>query len=286
MKRLLLFETAAQLKKLLRRFDACNPENTWVALSPEADYAGEYIGLTYQQIEDFYDEAELIALGIKNYKTVGDFCDTLDQLLKSYLSDIPEIKYISAHQSFHSWKILFDAILNRTFALKAAIDNIKPDEIVSFKDVNIERRDGFGFLSGSVFRSVVPIVAPHYHIKLTQMPAAMLDWQTLPNLRQRASWLLHQLPAGWRIAESLTWLTQKRSKLNSSDFNKERLKFKKEAPTLVVTETGYDVGYVIEKWRTENIGPVIMLTDRLKAPARERQMLRKKLTEMWDSTEC
>lgn len=282
MKRLLLFETTAQLKKLLRRFDACNLENTWVALSPEADYAAEIAGLTYRQVEDFYDEAELIALGIKNYKTVGDFCDTLDQILHTYLYDIPEVKYCSAHQSFHSWKILFDAILNRTFALKAAIENIKPNEIVSFKGVNLERRDGFGFLSSSVFRSTLPIVAEHYHVKLTQISAAMLDWQSLTSYRQRVSWLLHQLPGGWRIANALTWLTQERSRVSNSDFDKGQ-------PVLVVTEPGYDVDYVVEKWRTENIGPVIILTNRLralKAPARERQMLRKKLTEMWDSTEC
>lgn len=289
MKRLLLFETAAQLKKLLRRFSAGNPENTWVALSPEADYAGECAGLTYRQIEDFYDEAELIALGIENYKVVGDFCDTLDRILQTYLSDVPEVKYCSAHQSFHSWKILFDAILNRTFALKAAIENIKPNEIVSFKDVSIERRDGLGFSSSSAFRSVLPIVAEHYQVKLTQMSAAMVDWQSLTSHRQRASWLLHRLPGGWRIANALTWLTRERPGVSHSDFDKGQLQFKTGQPALVVTEPGHDVDYVIEKWQTENIGPVIMLTNRLgapKAPARERQMLKQKLTKMWDSEEC
>ncbi|MFC1986971.1 hypothetical protein ACFLVH_00245 [Chloroflexota bacterium] len=289
MKRLLLFETAAQLKKLLRRFAADNPGNILVALSPEADYAGECSGLSYRQIEDFYNEAELIALGIENYKVVGDFCDTLDQLLKSHLSDIPEIKYISAHQSFHAWKILFDAILNRTFALKAAIDNFKPDEIVSFKDVSMEGRDGFGFLSGSAFRSLVPVVAEHYHIKLIQMPAAMLDWQSLIGYRQRASWLLHRFSGGWRIANALTRLTQRHSTVSSSDIDKEQLKFKKERPVLVVTEMGYDIAYVVEKWQSKNIGPVIMLTNKSSAPqarAPETQALRKRLTKMWATTEC
>ncbi len=282
MKRLLLFETAPQLKKLLRRFDAHDAANIWVALSPEADYASECAGLTYRQIEDFYDEAELIALGIENYKAVSDFCDTLDQILQSYLSDIPEIKYFSTHQLFHSWKILFDAIINRTFALKAAIENIKPDEIVSFKDVSIERSDGLSFLSGSAFRSVLPVAAEHYQIKLTQIPAAKVDWQSLTSHRQRLGWFLYRLPGGWRIIDALVWLMPARSKAISPDFDKGQ-------PVLVVTESGYDVDYVVEKWRTENIGPVIMLGNRLKAskaPARERQTLKRRLTQMWDSGDC
>lgn len=282
MKRLLLFETTAQLRKFLRRFDAHNPENIWMALSPEADYAAECIGLTYQQIEDFYDEAELIALGIENYKVVGDFCDTLDQMIHSHLSDVPEVKYLSTHQSFHSWKILFDAILNRTFALKAMVESVKPDEIVSFKDVSIERRDGLSFRSGSAFRSVLPIVAEHYQVRLTQMPAAMVDWQSLQSHQQRVGWLLHRLPGGWCIANALTWLMQERSKVSNSDFDEGQ-------PVLVVTEMGYDVDYVVEKWRTENIGPVIMLGNifrPFKTPVRENQMLKEKLTKMWDSTEC
>ncbi|MDP2731445.1 MAG: hypothetical protein Q8O55_13350, partial [Dehalococcoidales bacterium] len=220
MKRLLLFETAAQLKRLWRRYDASDPENSWVALSPEADYAAECAGRTYRQIEEFYDETELISLGIENYKTVGDFCDTLDQILKSYLSDIPEIKYLSAHQLFHSWKVLFDAILNRTFALRAAIEDIRPDEIVSFKGINIERRDALSFSSGSAFRSLTPIVAEHYHTKLTQIPAARLDWQSLTSHRQRVSWLLHQLPGGWQVIGALDWLRQGRPKANITDFDR------------------------------------------------------------------
>lgn len=289
MKRLLLLETAYQLKKLLRRYDADDPGNTWVALSPEADYAAEIASLAYRQIEQFYDEAELIALGIENYKVVGDFCDTVDQILQTYLGDIPEIKYLSAHQLFHPWKILFDAILNRTFALKAAIENIKPGEIVSFKNINIERRDAFGFSSGSAFRGVTPIVGEHYHIKLTQMPAAMLDWQSLTDYRQRASWLLHQLPGGWRVIDALNWLRQERPKTNITDFDREQLQFKTGQPSLVVTESGYDVDYVVEKWRTKNIGQVVMLGDMFsssKASAGERRGLSKNLTEMWDSKEC
>ncbi|MBI4284059.1 MAG: hypothetical protein HY663_06280 [Chloroflexi bacterium] len=286
MKRLLLFETASQLSNLLGKFAAGNSENIWVALSPEADYAAECVGLTYQQIEQFYDESELIALGMESYQTVGDFCDTLDQILKSYLSDIPEVKYLSAHQLFHAWKVLFDAILNRTLALKAAIENIKPDEIVSFKDLNIETKDGMGLSSGSAFRSLTPIVAEHYHIKSTQMPAARLDWQSLTSYRQRASWLLHQFPGGWRIINALALLTQERSMTNITDFDP---RFKTGQPTLVVTESGYDVDYVMEKWRAENIGPVITLGDSFraaKAPARERQTLKKKLAEIRDSSEC
>ena len=289
MRRLLLFETAPQLRKLRRRFDERNPENVWVALSPEADYAGECGALSYRQIEHFYDEAELIALGIENYKTVGDFCNAFDRLLQSYLSDIPEIKYISAHQYFHSWKILFDAMLNRTFALKAAIENIKPDEIVSFKAINIERRDGLGFLSGSAFRSVIPVVAEHYHIKLTQLSPSISDWQSLTSPRQRASWLLHRFPGGWRLASALTWLTQKRSGGKNSAYDQGQSQFKKGQPVLVVTELGHDVDYVVKKWQTENIGPVIMLGNifrPLNIPAGERQRLKDKLTNMWASKEC
>ncbi len=247
MRRLILFETAPQLRILRRRFDERNPENVWVALSPEADYAGECGALSYRQIEYFYDEAELIALGIENYKTVGDFCNAFDRLLQSYLSDIPEIKYISAHQSFHSWKILFDAMLNRTFALKAAIENIKPDEIVSFKAINIERRDGLGFLSGSAFRSVIPVIAEHYHIKLTQLSPSISDWQSLTRPRQRVGWLLHRFPGGWCLASALTWLTQKRSGGGKTDFDQWQSQLKKGKPALVLTEPGYDVDYVVNK---------------------------------------
>lgn len=282
MKRLLLFETAPQIKKLLSHYAADDPGNIWVALSPEADYAAECAGLTYRQVEEFYDETKLIALGIENYRTVGDFCDTVDRLLQDYLCDIPEIKYISTHQAFHSWKTLFDAIIDRTFALKAVVEAVSPDEIVSFRDVTIERRDGFTFSSGSAFRSVLPVVAGYYDIKLTQIPATLLDWQSLTGWRQKAAWLVHRLPGGVYIATRLTWLKRKRPEKIPAEPDKGQ-------PTLVAADAGHDVDLVVERWRAENAGPVIMLGDvfgSYKAPTPEKRLLKKKLNEMWYSEEC
>lgn len=129
------FDSPSQLETVLA-WQAGGREATLVALSPQADYAAERRGVTCQTIEDFYDEGELIAEGYASFPRIHWLCRSFDERLAQALRGTAAegaVGYLfSAFQYFYHFKLLFDPVLCRGFALDRMLRELDPGRIAGF----------------------------------------------------------------------------------------------------------------------------------------------------------
>ncbi|MBI1870522.1 MAG: hypothetical protein HYS07_04930 [Chlamydiae bacterium] len=240
------FETQDQLKFLLRYSAQNYLKPTYVALTPEADYAAEKLGLAYHIIDDFHDETELIEMGLRNYERVQAFCDYLDSSLKrSILSDYRCGKAFSSHFFFFYLKVLFDAVLNYELRICRALLELKPTRVLFFDTRPDRIEDNLFFRDESLSSRLLPLFLKDLNCTYTAFSTALAPFRRLRSTFRTGLKGLASLSRRW---ENIS------SDMNFS-FN--------GMPSLILTDLYADSKPLGELWLKRGTGKVINLKDLL-----------------------
>ena len=143
-KRIFLFENEEQVNANISRI---NKNDVAVALTPFAQYELEKLGIVHKIIEDYFDIEKAYQIGIENYQKTVELCKSLDIHLHNLYPSIKEEKINPASFSFYYIKMVYDALVLRSFHLLNLIENEKPDEIFICKTKDY----GFGDDDASPF---------------------------------------------------------------------------------------------------------------------------------------
>lgn len=102
-----------------------------IALTPDADFYANTLGIQYKTIEDYYDEKELNILGNNSLQKVQEICDSID----SYFFNSE--KFFSCSDIYMFIKLIYDQLLiNHTFCSQI-LKKEKPIKVVLFKAVRL-----------------------------------------------------------------------------------------------------------------------------------------------------
>lgn len=104
-----------------------------VAVLPAIDHLLSQQNIAHRTIEDFADEAALVAEGDGNTAVIEQLADCFDALLHQAASAVPRHEWVSLRAFFHPLKGLLDALTNRVTPLAAALDRLRPDRVVCFR---------------------------------------------------------------------------------------------------------------------------------------------------------
>lgn len=127
------FETRTQLETLLNFQQQSGEELKYIAVTAEADFAAQIAGLSYQTVEEFYSDPDLMEMGVKNFDRVQQFCDRYDVLLREEVNDWPEAGWVSASDSLFVLKGIFDSLLHRSVNVQSVFRALRPKRIICFK---------------------------------------------------------------------------------------------------------------------------------------------------------
>lgn len=129
---LIFLETVEQLHAVQAAFPQWRDFDL-VAVLPAVDLLLSQQGVAHHAIDDFIDEAALVADGDRNTAVIEDLADRSDALLHEAASAIPRHEWVSLRAFFHPLKGLLDALTNRVTPLAAALDRLRPDRVVCFR---------------------------------------------------------------------------------------------------------------------------------------------------------
>ncbi len=159
------FETSEQLAALVAYEERTGTECRLMAVTAEADYAAEARGLQYQVIEDFYSDAALMELGVRNLAKLESLCLRMDRHLHTSLGGVSTPEAVSTLPQLYYLKALVDALLHRSLTVTAALAGTRPSCVISFA-VPAPPRDITAFLlSNRLTSRMVPLLARRLGIR-------------------------------------------------------------------------------------------------------------------------
>lgn len=157
------------------------PNATIIALSPFAAYELEKRNISYKTPEDYCNQKELYALGIKNYEKVETLCKLLDSHILKHNSFVRKYDLTPAFYNFYSIKMLYDGITIRLYQLFEIIKKESPELVFYYKNKEKSIRvqntsepllpdnkesiyvDLLGFLSNKI--ELIPLPTPQLEMK-------------------------------------------------------------------------------------------------------------------------
>lgn len=105
--------------------------NMIVALTPEVCYYLDKAGVKYTTIEDYYDEAELLADEDSYYASQLRWIGELDEFLKDNIKEIKELD-LRLGSIYYFWikTFVLDPLYIRCYTLRSFFERVKPSEVI------------------------------------------------------------------------------------------------------------------------------------------------------------
>lgn len=186
------FETSEQLAALVAYQERTDVQVQLIAVTPEADYAAEVCGLDYQVIEDFYSDAALMELGVRNFARLEALCLKMDRYLQAALANLSGGDLVSTLPQFYYLKGLFDGALHRSLTVTAVFAGTCPQAVISF-DVPSPEQDITSFLqSNRLVSRLVPLVARRQGVRSIVLPSDRRRFRLINGQEVRA--MIKQIP--------------------------------------------------------------------------------------------
>jgi len=225
-----------------------------VTLTPAAESAADRAGIPHIPIDALYMESELFRLGDENSSRVDAFCRGVDEDLDQHRSeDASALAGFSAFDFFPRLRVLFDAVLSRTFCLESAVQKLRPQRITYFRAYADPLQDDLLFRDRSLTPAVVPQLAERVGIAVCERDP--------PRVRSAGT---ARTPR-WRpvVSRSRDGLAHLHWRVFGSGQHRGGM-------TLIPISEGYDLGPVIREWHHRNLAliPFRPLRWRMDAPVR------------------
>lgn len=167
-----LFESEAQLAALLAWGERDGVVIELVAATATAELAALKRGLTCATVEDFVDEAAVMADGLALFRRLADFCGWLDGFIAERLGE--EISpWFAALDFVYSLKLALDRLYYRTILLTRLLNARRPARIIGFSSFHRPpggREEG-GLPYRSVLMTVLSTVATGHGVETVLLPA-------------------------------------------------------------------------------------------------------------------
>jgi hypothetical protein len=102
-----------------------------VALTPEVCYQLDRVGITYSTIEDYYDEAELLADEDSYYESQLRWIGELDEFLKDNVAGLKELD-LRLGSIYYFWikTYVLDPLYIRCYTLRSFFERVKPSDVI------------------------------------------------------------------------------------------------------------------------------------------------------------
>ena len=141
-----------------------------VALTPEVCYHLDKAGIKYSIIEDYYDEAELLASEDEYYESQLQWICELDKFLQDNVQELKESNLRLASIYYHHLKTyLLDPLYIRCYTLRRLFEKVKPSDVTF-----VSRSPGNGALnfrlqdvSKSYYSRIIPLYCCERDVRLT-----------------------------------------------------------------------------------------------------------------------
>ena len=166
------FETAVELEQLLAWSKPQSERLALIALTPEADAAAELRAVPYRTIEDCYDETDLLAQGMAQYRLAERLCVAIDRHLEAAGGAEWPRHGVSFRHLYKHVKTILDALLHRTLTLKRALIAQAAQRVVHVLDPADTRPANPAALPRSLCALLLPHVARQLGCQVVSLPAA------------------------------------------------------------------------------------------------------------------
>lgn len=138
-----------------------------VALTPEVCYHLDKAGIRYSIIEDYYDEAELLANEDEYYESKTQWIDGLDEFLHTNIEGL-NLKLATIYD-WYLKRMIIDTLYIRCYALNRLFEAVKPLDVVfvSHKPEQPHLNYRFEYYGRSYYSQVIPVLCSEKNIPLT-----------------------------------------------------------------------------------------------------------------------
>lgn len=165
---LVLCETAAHIQQALR--SPGSPQDTLVALMPEAAVECRLQGRTYLKLEDCFDETVLCALSEPLLVAQSAWADVLDEWLWHTVPEFRAAEFRPARWYIFFLKILSDELLLRSLALAHLFTAAPGARYFAFAETRPVNLQSNLFFNESVYQLILPLCTAAYGVALTTYP--------------------------------------------------------------------------------------------------------------------
>jgi len=135
MKTLVILEHKDDIDTFLK-FKKPEHEYTVIAVTPGVCWELEKREIKYHSIASFWNEVELVKIGMENFYRVENICNEIDTYLQDQFSYFSQYNISPAMNDYFFAKILFDALSLRIAMLYSILKKECPDKIIVFSPIS------------------------------------------------------------------------------------------------------------------------------------------------------
>jgi len=149
--------------------------NIKIALTPLASFQLDMAGVTYNDLNDYYDEKNFLNKENEFYQDQLKWFEKYDTFLWKYFPEAKEKNIKLASNYYFYLKIMIDSIIQRCITINSFIEKVKPDCIiyVSFNydddKLNISQFPTLFINCQSLFSRLFPLFCKKYNIKFERI---------------------------------------------------------------------------------------------------------------------
>lgn len=166
---------------------------TAIAMTPSADFAASQAGIAYLNVEDLYDEQELLALGDANFLRLATLCHELDAILGVNAGEKTPI-FSASYYSF-SLKLFLDGLSHAIFVVAKCLNRLQPTEVLYCSTDAVYPTSESGFIdTQKLYAPAISLICANRSLNCVSLTTDLIDDAQPPKKTN----LLNRIPSQLR----------------------------------------------------------------------------------------